>query len=43
MIPVSKAYLPDKEKYKAYVDRIYDTAWLTNNGVLVRELEKRYS
>ena len=41
MIPVTKAYLPNKEKYKAYVDRIFDTAWLTNNGTLLQELEKR--
>ena len=26
MTPVTKAYLPNKDKYKAYVDRIYDTA-----------------
>lgn len=41
MIPVTKAYLPNKEKYKAYVDRIYESGWLTNNGVLLRELERR--
>lgn len=41
MIPVTKAYLPNNEKYKAYVDRIYESGWLTNNGVLLRELEQR--
>ncbi len=41
MIPVTKAYLPNKERYKAYVDRIYESGWLTNNGVLLRELEQR--
>nr|WP_079782506.1 DegT/DnrJ/EryC1/StrS family aminotransferase [Pseudomonas sp. LPH1] len=41
MITVTKAYLPSKEKYKSYVDRIYDTAWLTNNGTLLQELEQR--
>lgn len=41
MIPVTKAYLPNKEKYKAYIDRIYESGWLTNNGVVVRELEQR--
>jgi len=41
MTPVTKAYLPDKTKYKKYIDRIYDTGWLTNNGPLVRELEQR--
>jgi dTDP-4-amino-4,6-dideoxygalactose transaminase len=41
VIPVTRAYLPDKEKYKAYVDRIFESGWLTNNGPLVRELEQR--
>jgi dTDP-4-amino-4,6-dideoxygalactose transaminase len=41
MIPVTKAYLPDKDKYKAYIDRIYESGWLTNNGSLLQELERR--
>lgn len=41
MIPVTKSYLPNIDKYKAYIDSIYESAWLTNNGVLVQELEKR--
>lgn len=41
MIPVTKAYLPNKEKYQSYVDGIYDSGWLTNNGSLLQELEKR--
>lgn len=41
MIPVTKAYLPNKEKYKAYIDRIYESGWLTNNGSLLQELEQR--
>ncbi|CED70298.1 aminotransferase [Aliivibrio wodanis] len=41
MINVTKTYLPSKEKYKQYVDRIYDSGWMTNNGPLVNELEKR--
>lgn len=41
MIPVTKSYLPNINKYKAYIDSIYDSAWLTNNGALVQELEKR--
>lgn len=41
MIPVTKAYLPNKEKYKAYIDRIYESGWLTNNGSLLQELEHR--
>ena len=41
MIPVTKPYLPNKAKYQAYVDKIYESGWLTNNGSLVRELEER--
>ncbi|AEI14068.1 DegT/DnrJ/EryC1/StrS aminotransferase [Flexistipes sinusarabici DSM 4947] len=41
MIHVTKTYLPDKEKYKKYVDEIYENGWVTNNGPLVRKLEKK--
>lgn len=41
MISVTKAYLPNKEKYKAYVDRIFESSWLTNNGSMLQELEQR--
>jgi len=41
LIPVTKSYLPNKAKYQDYVDRIYDSGWLTNNGTLLQELEKR--
>ncbi len=41
MIPVTKPYLPNKEKYKAYIDQIYDSEHLTNNGPLLQSLEKR--
>lgn len=41
MINVTKTYLPDKEKYKKYVDQIYANGWVTNRGPLVRELEQR--
>ena len=41
MNPITKAYLPNKEKYKAYIDQIYESGWLTNNGSLVRELEQK--
>jgi len=40
MINVTKTYLPDKEKYKRYVDEIYSNGWITNNGPLTRKLEK---
>ena len=41
MINVTKTYLPNKEKYKEYIDEIYANGWLTNNGPLVQRLEKR--
>ncbi|ADV46974.1 DegT/DnrJ/EryC1/StrS aminotransferase [Nitratifractor salsuginis DSM 16511] len=41
MINVTKTYLPNKEKYKQYVDEIYANGWVTNNGPLVQMLEKR--
>ncbi|RUM44163.1 MAG: DegT/DnrJ/EryC1/StrS family aminotransferase [Hydrogenimonas sp.] len=41
MTYVTKVYYPNKEKFKAYIDEIYDNGWLTNNGPLVQKLEKR--
>ncbi len=41
MINVTKTYLPNKEKYQRYVDEIYANGWITNNGPLVKKLEKR--
>jgi len=41
MTYVTKIYMPDREKFKTYIDGIYESGWLTNNGPLVQELEKR--
>jgi len=41
MIPVTKPYLPNREKLKSYIDGIYERHWLTNNGQLVQELTHR--
>lgn len=41
MIPVTKPYLPERTKLDAYIDRIYESCWLTNNGQLVKELTER--
>lgn len=41
MIPVTKPYLPSREKLNRYIDGIYERGWLTNNGELVKELTKR--
>lgn len=41
MIPISKVWYPNKEKFLSYIDKIYETGWVTNNGPLVQEFEKR--
>jgi len=41
MINVTKTYLPDKEKYKSYIDQIFDSGKLTNHGNQYWELERR--
>ncbi len=41
MINVTKTYLPDKKKYISYIDKIYKSGWVTNNGPLVEELQVR--
>ncbi|PHQ13517.1 DegT/DnrJ/EryC1/StrS family aminotransferase [Marinobacter profundi] len=41
MIPVTKPYLPSREKLSKYIDGIYERQWLTNNGQLVQELTQR--
>lgn len=41
MINVTKSYLPSREKYDQYVDKIYKSGWLTNNGQFVQELTQR--
>jgi len=41
MINVTKTYLPDSKKYHDYVEQIFSSGWITNNGPLVQELERR--
>ncbi len=41
MINVTKTYMPDREKYITYVNKIFDRGWVTNHGELVQQLEKR--
>jgi len=41
MINVTKTYLPNIKKFKAYIDKIFRSNWITNNGPLVQELEER--
>lgn len=39
MIPVTKTYLPPLENYTSQLERIWQDGQVTNNGVLIRELE----
>ncbi len=41
MINVTKTFLPDKQKYMDYVDEIFANGWITNDGPLLKRLEKR--
>jgi dTDP-4-amino-4,6-dideoxygalactose transaminase len=41
MINVTKTFLPPFEEYTSQLKRAWDTAWITNNGELVQELEQR--
>ena len=40
---VTRATLPPKEEFLQYVDKIWDSAWLTNMGDVHNQLEKRLS
>lgn len=41
MIPITKPFMPPAEEYRAYLEGIWEREWLTNNGPLVKELEKK--
>ena len=41
MTYVTKIYYPKKENFLKYIDDIYESGWLTNNGPLLQKLEKR--
>ncbi|MCC1484909.1 DegT/DnrJ/EryC1/StrS family aminotransferase [Winogradskyella immobilis] len=41
MIYVTKTFLPPQEEYQNILTRVWETAWLTNRGVLVLELEEK--
>ncbi len=41
MINVTKTFLPDRQKYMDYVDEIFVNGWITNDGPLLKKLEKR--
>jgi dTDP-4-amino-4,6-dideoxygalactose transaminase len=39
MINVTQTFLPPLEEYVSLLEKIWDTKWLTNRGILVKELE----
>ncbi|MGI0107863.1 DegT/DnrJ/EryC1/StrS family aminotransferase [Salinimicrobium sp. WS361] len=41
MITVTKTFLPPQEEYQAILSRAWDAGWITNRGVLVKELEEK--
>lgn len=41
MIPVTKTYLPPFEEYEKQLMRAWEKGWITNNGILVTELEAK--
>jgi len=41
MINVTKTYLPPIEEYIAILNRAWEKSWITNNGILVQELEQK--
>ncbi len=40
-IYVTKSFLPPIDEYKQYLDRIWDSGELTNQGLLLNEFEKK--
>lgn len=41
MINVTKTFLPQQDVYKSYLDRIWNSGWITNNGALCQELQEK--
>jgi dTDP-4-amino-4,6-dideoxygalactose transaminase len=41
MIRVTKTFLPPQAEYQAILKLAWDTGWMTNRGVLLKELEKK--
>lgn len=41
MIPVTKTYLPSRDEYETYLNDVWESGWLTNNGELATDLEKK--
>lgn len=43
MIPVTKSFLPPREEYNHYLDKVWESQWLTNMGPLAKTLEQQLS
>lgn len=41
MVSVTKTFLPPQEEYQAILNKAWDKGWITNRGVLVKELENK--
>lgn len=41
MINVTKTFLPPQDEYQAILKKAWDLGWMTNRGVLVKELEEK--
>ena len=41
MINVTKTFLPPQDQYNTILKRAWDKSWMTNRGVLVKELEEK--
>ncbi|WP_324721937.1 DegT/DnrJ/EryC1/StrS family aminotransferase [Salinimicrobium sp. HB62] len=41
MIPVTKSFLPPQKEYQTILKRAWDQGWITNRGMLVKELEEK--
>ena len=39
MIPVTKPFLPDRDRFEKYIEGIFERNWLTNHGPLVKKFE----
>jgi len=40
-VHVTETYMPDLNKYQQYVKKLFQSKWISNNGVLVQELQER--
>jgi len=39
-IPITRPYMPDKDRFMAYAEKLWETRWLTHDGPLVSELQR---